>query len=392
MSGPIPKSRVCDLDKSQMQYVDLISYIVCEPIRVPSEMSKVLDHLYLGSYDDAVEKSKLKKEEITHIVNTVEEPHSLSTGPDFYGDEFKYFGFSADDMANYPIMDHLEDTYKFIEDARRTNGKCLIHCLAGVNRSGALTVAYVMLHRNIGPISATRLVFNARGMLLSNNGFIERLVKLAVDKKLLTKDLRNKFQISTMKMDGPFLQSKYTDLDKSQMQYVNMIAYLVCEPVHVPSKMSKVLDHLYLGSYNDALEKGGLKKKGITHIINTVEQETCTTGSDFFGDEFKYLGFPSEDVANYPIMDHFEATYKFIEDVRETGGKCLIHCMRGINRSGALTVAYVMLHHNIGPISATRLVLNARKMLLSNVGFIERLVKLAVDKDLLTKDADEVNA
>ena len=45
-----------------------------------------------------------------------------------------------------------------------------------------------MVYKNIGPISAAQYVFSARGMLLSNEGFIERLVKFASEKDLLELD------------------------------------------------------------------------------------------------------------------------------------------------------------------------------------------------------------
>ena len=40
----------------------------------------------------------------------------------------------------------------------------------------------------IGPLTATKHVFDARGCLLTNYGFKERLVKLAVEKDMLDKD------------------------------------------------------------------------------------------------------------------------------------------------------------------------------------------------------------
>ena len=89
-------------------------------------------------------------------------------------------------------------------------------------------------------------------------------------------------------------------------------------------------------------------------------------------------------------MKHFDEVYNFIELARQSGGKCLIHCMAGMNRSGALAVAYVMVHLDVGPVTATRIVYKARKTLLSNEAFIRRLVKLSCEKNLLAKDMDEI--
>ena len=108
-------------------------------------------------------------------------------GAEFYGQEFNYLGFTSQDDETYPIMDHFEDVFTFIEDARVADGKCLIHCMAGVNRSGALAVAYVMVHRDISPVAATKLVLKARGMILSNGSFVEQLISLASQRGLLGK-------------------------------------------------------------------------------------------------------------------------------------------------------------------------------------------------------------
>lgn len=195
-------------------------------------------------------------------------------------------------------------------------------------------------------------------------------------------------------MDYPLLRSRWCHLNKTQMQYASTIAFIVQDPKGLanPRKMCKILNHLYLGSFEDATDVKTLSKEEITHIINTVDNyyENCQTKGEFYGSEFKYLGFTSDDHESYPIMNHFQQCYDFIEDARQKGGKCFIHCIAGINRSGCLATAYVMIHHNIGPISAAKLVFEARGTILSNDGFIERLVKLAVDRDLLEKDVDKL--
>ena len=185
------RSRVCQLDAKQMEYVYQLARIVCEPKsqNIPTQMSRILDHLYLGSYEDAINVEALRAAGITHIVNTVATNYeNCRTGPQFYGDEFAYYGFTSEDEMRYPIMRHFDETYEFIESCRQSDGKCLIHCMAGVNRSGSLAVAYVMLLKGMGPLSATQLVFDSRGFLLTNDGFKERVVKLAAERGLLEKD------------------------------------------------------------------------------------------------------------------------------------------------------------------------------------------------------------
>ena len=80
------------------------------------------------------------------------------------------------------------EVYNFIETARENNSKCLIHCMAGINRSGCLAAAYYMVFKGIGPISAVEHILQARERLLSNDGFIERLVRFASERNLLVLD------------------------------------------------------------------------------------------------------------------------------------------------------------------------------------------------------------
>lgn len=193
-------SRFCGLDKTQLQYVNTISYIVADISHIPKKMTKITDFLYLGNFEDSTDVKTLKEEGITHILNTVDALYqNTRTGQGFYGPDFIYHGFTSQDEESYPIMQHFRETFDFIESAQKADGKCLIHCIAGINRSGCLAVAYLMASQNIGPISAVKIVFQKRGMLLSNTGFIERLVKFAVDRDLLFLDkeqLLNRFVVS----------------------------------------------------------------------------------------------------------------------------------------------------------------------------------------------------
>ena len=190
----VMRTRVCDIDKIQMQYANTIYQICSDVFRVPQGMTKICEHLYLGNFEDALNVEKLSKVGITYIINTVDALFddkmldTLGTGKEFYGDQVRYLGFYSEDEERYPILQHFEEVYNFIEEARNDNAKCLIPCRAGINRSGCLATAYYMVSKNIGPISAAQYVFNARGMLLSNEGFIERLVKFASEKDLLELD------------------------------------------------------------------------------------------------------------------------------------------------------------------------------------------------------------
>lgn len=154
-----------------------------------------------------------------------------------------------------------------------------------------------------------------------------------------------------------------------------------------PSGPTKLFDFLYLAGEDEATNLELLQKLGITHVINCAASYV-NTGSAFYGGAIeKYVAFEAEDDDNYNIMQHFDESYAAIEEARQRGGKALIHCIMGINRSGALAVSYAMVHKQWGPIKAAEYVKNARKLLLSNDRFQSQIVAFAQERNLLELDS-----
>lgn len=164
-------------DLEEAPYIVSLKTYLPFTFRFPHSASKVLDHLYLGAEEDATSLSTIRRLGITHVINCA--AIYISTGPSFYGNSVKYLQFEAEDDEDYNMIQHFGKAYDFIEDARRSGGKVLLHCIMGVNRSGLLAVAYVMVHNNVGPITAATYVKKQRGMLLTNEGFQRQLICFA---------------------------------------------------------------------------------------------------------------------------------------------------------------------------------------------------------------------
>ena len=167
-------------------YVDVLQKAMSEYIGFTQSASRLLDHLYIGGEQDATDLDLLRRLGVTHVINCAS--GYTDTGPGFYGQDITYMGFDAEDDWSYDIMQHFQPVYEFIEKARVEGGIVLIHCLMGVNRSGVLAVAYCMLHKNIGPISAAIFVKESRKMVLTNNGFQKHLVAFARQRGMLELD------------------------------------------------------------------------------------------------------------------------------------------------------------------------------------------------------------
>ena len=90
------------------------------------------------------------------------------------------------------------------------------------------------------------------------------------------------------------------------------------------------------------------------------------------------------------MMQHFDEAHRTIEDARVTGGRALIHCIMGVNRSGVLAVAYTMVHQGCGPLTAARYVREKRGHLLSNETFQCQLISFAKSRKMLQLDGKEL--
>jgi protein-tyrosine phosphatase len=95
---------------------------------------------------------------------------------------------------------------------------------------------------------------------------------------------------------------------------------------------------------------------------------------------------------HYNMIQHFDAAYDVIEDARTSGGRAFVHCEIGVNRSGTLAVAYVMVHKGWDPITAAKFVKEKRKWLLSNVSFQRQLIDFACSRNLLAFDDEKESA
>ncbi|KAK7312034.1 hypothetical protein RJT34_10582 [Clitoria ternatea] len=134
---------------------------------------------------------------------------------------------------------------------------------------------------------------------------------------------------------------------------------------------SKIAEHIYLGSDTVAKNHELLKQNGITHVLNCVGF-VCP---EYFKSDFVYKTLwlqdsPSEDITSilYDVFDYFE-------DVREQGGRVLVHCCQGVSRSTALVIAYLMWREGQSFESAFQFVKTARAVTNPNLGFACQLLQ-----------------
>ncbi|XP_074309994.1 protein-tyrosine-phosphatase MKP1 [Silene latifolia] len=134
---------------------------------------------------------------------------------------------------------------------------------------------------------------------------------------------------------------------------------------------SRIVDHIYLGSEMVAKSREVLRQNGITHVLNCVGF-VCP---EYFKGDLGYKTLwlqdsPSEDITSilYDVFDYFE-------DVREQGGRVLVHCCQGVSRSTSLVIAYLMWKEGQNFEEAFEYVKAARGVTNPNMGFACQLLQ-----------------
>ena len=123
---------------------------------------------------------------------------------------------------------------------------------------------------------------------------------------------------------------------------------------------------------------GRLQGIGITHVLN------CTEGAkkgfvNAFPDSFEYLDLELDDRSPDPSAE-MKAAVEFAQGALGAGGKVLLHCERGVNRSGTMAIACVMVIGDMPLQEAYEQVLARRPMVAQGGGprieFVEALIRL----------------
>lgn len=156
-------------------------------MRASNGPGHILDHVLIGNKQDAHNIRMLQRLKVTHVLNCAAKPESRYDGYKNPYEEtgIKYLGIEACDNEYYPILMHFCQAKAFIDGCLREQGRVLVHCEMGVNRSGAICVAYTMVHEGISLLQALRLVKFERPVLLCNEGFQKQLIEFAREKELL---------------------------------------------------------------------------------------------------------------------------------------------------------------------------------------------------------------
>jgi protein-tyrosine phosphatase len=126
---------------------------------------EILPYLYVGGQQDAEDLAKLKLMGITHILNAAASLDSV------FANQFVYLRSELDDDEDEDVVASFEEAFRHIEDAKTSGGAVLVHCVAGMSRSVAIVIAWLIHGENVSLLNALNMVRSRRPVALPNVGF-----------------------------------------------------------------------------------------------------------------------------------------------------------------------------------------------------------------------------
>ncbi|XP_036891058.1 serine/threonine/tyrosine-interacting-like protein 2 [Sturnira hondurensis] len=143
-----------------------------------NEVDEVWPGVFIAEKSVAVNKSRLKRLGITHILNAAHGT-GVYTGPEFYsGLDIQYLGLEVDDFPEVDISRHFRKAAEFLDEALLTyHGKVLVSSEMGVSRAAVLVVAYLMIFHHMAVLEALLTVRKKRA-IYPNDGFLRQLREL----------------------------------------------------------------------------------------------------------------------------------------------------------------------------------------------------------------------
>lgn len=89
-----------------------------------------------------------------------------------------------------------------------------------------------------------------------------------------------------------------------------------------------------------------------------------------------YIKLNWSDDITQPILPDLPRAFATIDVAKEEGGVCLVHCKKGMSRSGAVVVAYLMFHDpKMTLLDALTYARSRRAIIAPNLGFMAQLIE-----------------
>ncbi|KAJ1112588.1 hypothetical protein NDU88_000850 [Pleurodeles waltl] len=156
--------------------LDLQRVLMQERLEAPmNAVDEVWPNVFIAEKSVAVNKGRLKRMGISHILNCGHGT-GVFTSPEFYsGMEIHYLGIEVDDFPECDISKHLRKGAEFLDEALLTyRGKVLVNSVMGISRSAVIVAAYLMIFHHMTILEALMTIRKKRA-IYPNDGFLKQL-------------------------------------------------------------------------------------------------------------------------------------------------------------------------------------------------------------------------
>ena len=133
---------------------------------------QILPYLYLGCRKVAACLPSLKANGITNVLNV-----TSSIPNNFVTAGLTYKQIAVEDSHDVNMLQHLPEAFSFIEKARVSGERVLVHCHAGMSRSVTVILAYLMKFCNHTLDSAYEHVKQIKSDISPNFSFMGQLLE-----------------------------------------------------------------------------------------------------------------------------------------------------------------------------------------------------------------------
>ncbi|KAF7649287.1 hypothetical protein LDENG_00143950 [Lucifuga dentata] len=142
------------------------------------------------------------------------------------------------------------------------------------------------------------------------------------------------------------------------------------KPDYDQGKPVEILPFLYLGSAYHASRQDYLSDLHITALLNVSRRDLQPAKCHY---DYKWI--PVEDSHMADISSHFQEAIEFIDHVKQSGGKVLVHCEAGISRSPTICMAYIMRTQQLQLDAAFDIIKQRRAVVSPNFSFMGQLLQ-----------------
>ncbi|XP_070786973.1 serine/threonine/tyrosine-interacting-like protein 2 [Enoplosus armatus] len=295
-------NRVKDMIDDRSPYntpcvLDIQRTMVQDRLEAPiNPVDEVWPNIFIAEKSVAVNKARLKRMGITHILNTAHGT-GVYTGESFYaGMNIQYMGIEVDDFADADISVHFRPTAEFLDEALLTHkGKVLVVSMMGISRSAVLVASYLMIFQHMSIMEALTSMRKKRA-INPNEGFLKQLRELnenLMEERDDDDDTLSQCSVIDARTRACIFGEGGDDDDTDKEEEQSMIevkahSIMMEEEEDGESVMSSVASSAAAAALRSGLigAQNGLDHQGPTHIQEEVvlpEQEAREDGDDEAG-------------------------------------------------------------------------------------------------------------